>query len=149
MCKIAYFVYCDSILPIPVSPHQNFVFQLTNPLSILFPMCMPSGFSFSVSFAVMGVDTTVSDSTIRVDFCDPNEKVIHSSGELNVPKDEMMQKGLPIEYRGFSANMDLRNVFLEMEGEYASHVYLNNTLLGKYVIYVMKKPATGDVWQMN
>lgn len=127
---ISTFMYCEEAKPIGDK------LQINNPLNIFRPPFVPSTFSFSIVFGILGLDITEDLSLVRLIFKKQDEVVIDTGNlEIKQEKDPNLTV-LPMEARGLMANLDFRNVILRSEGMYETDIYLNGEKIGNYPIYV-------------
>lgn len=128
---VSTFMYCEQVQ----NNFQTNKLEISTPLHVLTPPSIPSAYSFSIVFGILGLDNHRINK-IRIILLSPNEEVafdtednlvIEKNGDLDV---------LPSAARGFIANMDLRNVLFNREGMYVTRVLINHEIIGEYPIYV-------------
>ena len=112
--------------------------NIINPILVIIPEFLPTTYSFSVTFGILGVKMEVPHE-LKITFWGPDEEVIFDSGNLNIqfPIPEN-KKGLPEDMRGPVISMDIRNAALEEEGEYFTKIFLDGEEMGKYPIKIKK-----------
>jgi len=140
MCKIAYFLYCDSIQPILATSPPNTIYQITSPLLALTPFHIPGSYSFAMAFAISGLDAAIESSSLRVEFYNPEGGLVQSTGNIKTPiMEDEKSKFFPLDFKGIFMQMDMRNVTFETEGVYSTKVFMNDDLLGEYPVYVTQQ----------
>lgn len=135
MPKISTFMYCEQ-----AGIDQNTQKTIINgPLHIFTPPFVPSVFSFSIVFGVIGFEGT-EENVINLKFLNWDGKVLVDTGEIIVNAENQHHEEktpLPSEAQGFIANMDFRNVVMDSEGIYKTQIYINHKLEGEFPIQVL------------
>lgn len=126
------FIYCEQA----EMNVENDKLEISNALHVFTLPALPSAFSFSIVFGILGLDNN-RENNIRIVIISPDERTIVDTGELVIEKRESLDT-MPVDARGFMANMDFRNVRFDCEGMYITRITMNGDLLGGYPIYVME-----------
>ncbi|HDR7545620.1 DUF6941 family protein [Bacillus sp. CH_442] len=130
MPMITNFVYCEQVESINQKP------AIIGPLNFLNPKFIPGMFSFTVSFGVIGMDTE-RENTLKLMFLDPNDIEVAGTEVLNIPRSLNPNEGkIPMEVRGFIANMEFKNVIFRSAGLYNTEIILNGESIGRSPIMV-------------
>ena len=135
MANLFSFTICDSInnLATPTGP----VPMLIAPQIALRPQFIPGNFSFAMAIGMSGINLNIPNN-LRLTIHSPDGMIIHNSGENALPiatKDDL----LPAEYQGFMMCVDVRNLVIPCEGEYAFTFYLNGECVAKQMVPIFKK----------
>lgn len=127
MVKVVSFMYCESVQtdmsngkPIP---------HLISPLTAIVPVSIPTNYSFCIFIGLTGFDFK-ERNTVEIKFKKPDGSCIKETGEMEIPLSDKMIGGI-------NFNIDLRNITLNVTGEYKTEVYVNNKFLGEYPISVI------------
>src|SRR5690625_2642927 len=93
--------------------------SILNPQISLRPLFIPSLFSFSVSFGIIGVDIKL-EHTLRYTFKGPDEaEYAIDTGAVKIPPESPeARRPLPLEASGYLFNLDFRNTAFRKEGWY-------------------------------
>jgi hypothetical protein len=140
MVHVSTFIYAQDSNTVANTEGGNSL-HLINPQHIFTPAFIPSLFSFAIMFGILGIEQS-KEHKIRVVFRgpNPNEGPILDTGDFNYPANDQ-GKDLPLEMQGFLMNLNLRNVPLKYEGEYATDIYADGILLGTFPIKVKGKQS--------
>lgn len=140
MERLNSFVYCLNADRIVLRDGKEEGINAMRVLSTLTPEFMPSTFSFSIVFSVLGVDLT-KENKIQVIFKKMDGEPLLDTGTIDLPSNivEKDAKKIPGDYVGFDLSMDFRNVIFESEGVYCTEIYLNGGLLDSKDIYVRSR----------
>ena len=129
MAEISTFLYCENAQPLP-----NGGMTINGPMKIITPKYIPGVFSFTIFFGIIGIDLS-DPHTLQIKFMKKGEnKALVDTDKLNLQNQEIKANILPLDMRGFMANLDFRNVELETEGEYVTKVILDGELKGEFPI---------------
>lgn len=137
MPKISAFLISESMQNVP-TPNGGFAPQLTGPTIAVRPLFIPSSFSFAITIGVSDVDPAQKNQ-IQVKIQSPSGETVNDTGIIDLPVDESTDSELPLEYRGFLMNMDLRNVAIKTSGCYIIQVYINGELIDSHEMPVYKR----------
>ncbi|MGG3115301.1 DUF6941 family protein [Bacillus paranthracis] len=129
MPMVINFVYCDQVDVVEGK------LTIGGPLNFINPRFVPGMFSFTVAFGIVGLNTQQRND-LQLKFFDVNDDEIMSTGILTIPENADIDPNLPMEVRGFMANMEFKNVVFKSEGAYKTELYLNGERLGQYPIIV-------------
>lgn len=110
---------------------------LIAPLTVIRPNNIPTNFSFGLAVGVNSVNLK-NDNSIRFTINNPNGIVVHDSGENVFPKLIEDDGNLPDKYKGYTLVIDIRNLTIDIEGEYLFNLYINGTKLEEEIIPVYK-----------
>ncbi|PFC59585.1 hypothetical protein CN266_26910 [Bacillus cereus] len=128
---ISTFMYCEQA---QINSKTNRL-DITAPLHVLTPPSIPSAYSFSIVFGILGLDNHRKNN-IRITLMSPNQEIAFDTGDELVIEENTNLDSMPSEARGFIANMDLRNVLFNCEGMYVTSVSINREVIGEYPIFV-------------
>ena len=129
MAEISTFLYCEN-----VQPSYNGGMTINGPMQIITPKYIPGVFSFTIFLGIIGLDVSESH-TLQIKFMKKDgDKEIIDTGKINIQNQEEKENILPLDMRGFMANLDFRNVELKTEGEYVTKVILDDDLKGEFPI---------------
>lgn len=129
MAEISTFLYCEN-----VQPSHNGGMTINGPMQIITPKYIPGVFSFTIFLGIIGLDVSESH-TLQIKFMKKDgDKEIIDTGKINIQNQEEKENILPLDMRGFMANLDFRNVELKTEGEYVTKVILDDDLKGEFPI---------------
>lgn len=138
MAIITAFMLCDNIENAPL-PTGGVVQKLTSPQMCLRPQFVPGNYSFGVSVGIQGIDFRTA-TKVRFTISNPGGMVVQDSGTSEFPPiPEYLDGPLPMEYKGFLMNMEIRNMTILMEGEYLFSVYIDDELIGNQIIPVFRR----------
>jgi len=140
MPRLSAFVISENVQSIPALGGM-FAQQVTGPMIALRPQFIPSSLSFGITFGVSGVNPTQANK-LQTRILSPDGKVLNDTGVIDLPIDPNDDPELPLEYRGFIMNMDLRNIAIETSGCYTIELYVNGDLIDTRKIPVYKRTAT-------
>lgn len=129
---ISSFTYCESIQA-QATP-QGDQTQIVGPLQVLNPLVVPSHFSFSIAFGIVGI-VPEQENILVLKIQSPTGDEIYATPEvhLNMPSNsDGIRKVSTLQF-----NLDLRNLFFAVEGTYRTTVSLNGVIMGEYPIEVL------------
>jgi hypothetical protein len=113
---------------------------IKTPIPIIRLLKIPSSFSFSVVFSIVGVDTTEKDKHFMIyQFLNPiGEPIIETKPiDISFHGNNGIQNDLPREMRGVMFGADFRNIEFKLNGIYKSRVILDGEILGEYELPVL------------
>lgn len=136
MAKLFSFTICDSInnLPAPGST----VPMLIAPQIALRPQFIPGNFSFGLAIGISGIDLQISNK-LKFVIHSPDGKVVHDSGETDLPIVSKVDSFLPKMHQGFMMCIDIRNLLIPREGEYVFKFYLNGECVANQSVPIFKR----------
>lgn len=130
-CKL---IFCDSVKSEKLQNGiQN---SLVGVMQFIEPVNIPGNFTFTVACFLSGIDTTKTN-TLRASWIDPNGKSTTEFDNIILPA--IKPVGLGSDSLRAQINLEFRNIVLFIEGEYTVEVYINDMLVAKEKITVMKK----------
>ncbi|SEU04044.1 hypothetical protein SAMN05421676_11580 [Salinibacillus kushneri] len=112
--------------------------HVINPQNLFRPPFIPCTFSFSVTFGVISLNPNI-DSSLEFRLISPNQEVVVSTNEVNIPKNSNFDSTLPEEANGFMFNFDFRNVPLRESGKYTANILINEEVIGEFPLMVHPK----------
>ena len=126
---ISSFIFCDSIdqQMTPNGPQ----FQVNGPLEALRPVAIPSNYSFSISFNIVGIKAG-EEHKIVLSITDPSGNECARPIDINFNIDKIEGDNSPYQSIGF--NVDIRNLVLRSTGTYAATVCLDESPIGTHKI---------------
>ena len=136
MAHISTFVYCEGIQV--EETNQGNKTHIINPQQIFTPAFIPSLYSFSISFGVIGVKYKENQVMVYKFINTNTNEALIDSGDINI---NSKKTDLPEELNGFMMNIDFKNIVFKNEGYYESEIYLNNEKIGSYPIFVKGKES--------
>ena len=131
---ITSFVYCDRVETQPAPAPKNQIHRLVDPLQMLAPFSIPGAFSFSISLGFQGREIVEKSMQLRLDFLDPDDNALFSTGEIPFPK--MPEDNIPPENHGLNLNLDIRNLVFSQPGYHKTKVYIDNNCMNEFPILV-------------
>lgn len=143
MPRVEFLIYSDGVqvesLPGPNGvPQQRILVQ--NPQYVLRPLFVPSLFSFTISFAISDLDTSIPNSLrLTFVFADQPDTIIFDSGVAQLASIVDEQSDMPEHLRGFNANVDVRNIPIRQNGRYQSEIFINGESIGVFPVEVWRK----------
>ncbi|MFI3213552.1 MAG: hypothetical protein R3Y24_09420 [Eubacteriales bacterium] len=140
MVRLTSFIYCLNAERIVLKDGKQDGINAMRVLSTLMPEFIPSAFSFSIVFSILGADLT-KENKIQVIFKKEDGAILLDTEEIVLPPNivEKDTTKIPEEYVGFDLSMDFRNVIFESEGVYCTDIYFNGELLDTNNIYVRSR----------
>lgn len=134
--RISTFFYC---LGTDKQGDQNAPLNAIGILPALTPEFIPSAFSFTIVLVIVGIEEDKAH-TLDIIFKDNHGKPLVEAKSINIPFNNAFDRtNLPLEARGLTLGMDLKNVILKENGMYSTSVSLDGKNLGEYKIYVQGK----------
>ena len=109
--------------------------HIVNPLNLIRPQFIPSGYSFSVSFGILKIDPK-RDYKIQFQLLHPSGNIAVDTNEINLTSPPIADQTLPSDSHGAMLNFDFRNVPLREIGEYKGVVKVDGEVIGEYPLYV-------------
>lgn len=136
MTRITSFVVCDSITNFPANPEKN-IPSLVAPQIALRPQFIPGNFSFGIAVGISGLNLH-AENKVRFTIVNPKGIIVHDTGETPL-RPIPVSDTLPAEYQGFMLTMDIRNLVIQIEGEYKFVAFVNGKSVGEAVIPIYKR----------
>lgn len=133
--KITSFIFSEDTEQAINHGTKGNVLHIVNPLHIIRPQFIPSGYTFSVTFGVKGLDPD-SEHKIRFRLLTPSGSSAMDTNDISLPKNTGFDRLLPLELNGLMINLDFRNVALREIGEYKGVVLVNDEVIGDYPLDV-------------
>lgn len=128
MPQISNFLYCMQ------TSNEEDQFKIIDPLNVIPIESTPGRFTFSIMFSIVGFDPS-KDHEGHIVFRDPENNILIETDKFPVSKEDSPNKedSKPI-VTGLSLGVEFVNVLFETEGVYKTQLYLNNEVLGEFVI---------------
>ncbi len=130
MARLMSFMICDAINNIPVSNPDSSIKSipaLMAPTIVLRPKYIPGNFSFGIALGISDVNLQ-EQNRMKIIIKNSNNDIVYDSGEKEIPiadKPDTLKK----EYQGFIMCADIRNLSIDIEGEYSFEIYINGDLI--------------------
>lgn len=109
---------------------------IRDPLNVIRPPFIPGVFSFSIVFGMRDIEP--GEHKLELLFKSPKGKTLLKTSPISLSGEKNTNHTLQ-KFDGFIANLNLQNIkFEEDNGEYVTEVFLNNELLDKFPIPVIR-----------
>ena len=131
MAKLKNFIYCLNVNA------ENGRTDVIGVLNAMTPEYIPGLYSFSINFALLGIDE--GEHLLVVKFKDPDNNVIAGIDNETILYKKDEKSNLPNEEMGISVAAGLQNVNFKTSGIYTTEVILDGTLMGEYQIFAKGK----------
>jgi hypothetical protein len=131
MLKISSFMYCEQAQV----DNETGQLEISRPLYGIVTESIPTRFSFSIVFAMVGLDPS-EDHSLHLIFKSPDDENIIVTDRIPVGFND--REVVSEESHGINLSVDFRNVLLEKEGLYKTEIYINDDLVDYFPIPVMK-----------
>lgn len=130
--SIAKLIFCDNV---KIEHNGDAISSsISNVLSMLQPVNIPSNYSFCVACIFNGVDPS-KHNEMQFTLKNPNGDTILDTGKVPFPTvPDGPQNAAPT----IQLNLDLRNIVLDSEGEYVAELFLNSESVETDTILVKK-----------
>ncbi len=137
MPKLVNFMICDTINNVVDANGRNTT-NLVNPLMVLRPQVIPSGYSFGISFGVADIDLNKVNK-LGFSITNPNGDIVEELAEADFPAAIPVDSNLPSKYQGLTISIDIRNMMISVEGEYVFTVFINGEKIEEIIIPAYKR----------
>ncbi|MFF2179444.1 DUF6941 family protein [Lysinibacillus sp. NPDC058147] len=131
---VSSFMFFDDVQHMSNSSAPGSALHLINPQNIIRTPFIPSTYSFAVAFGVTNINTEESH-ILSFQLVNPINEVIVDTSEIHI-QPERTDKIVPIEARGYTFNLNLRNVKLQYEGKYVGRIFVSKELIGEFPLFV-------------
>lgn len=131
MPKLAYFVFCEDIIP----TKNSYNMQLFNPMIKLQLPFFPTLYSLNVAFAITGLDTNKKHCTLRIMVKAPSGETAFDSGEQFLWNEDNAEK----KHAGLQMGGGIQNIAFSVAGEYTAEVYIDGRKIGHNELFVEEK----------
>lgn len=125
-------IFCDNVA-VNISNGQV-IPSVNTPLNCIFPRHIPGNYSFAVFASVENIPSN-DDHIIRLKVYDTERKKIFDSKNIKI---NSAQKKNNEVYAPIQLSVDIRNTVIEREGCFTAKIYLDDIVIGKKELKVLK-----------
>ena len=123
------FIFCDNVEVIE-SLNHNVQYQITNPIEFIRLKTIPTYFSISMLIVLKDV-LNKEETQLTLKIKNPNNVDIYDSGRNPI-------KPIPSN-ETFNVNVDLKNLFFDVVGDYKVQLFLDDNLTGEDYFTVLNE----------